>query len=47
MDNATLVYQDSACTKTLKPGTYFTINGGDYYFWNGVTLTKSTCPACP
>ena len=47
MDNATIAYRDSACTRTLLNGTYFTINGGDYYFWNGVTLTKSTCPACP
>lgn len=47
LDDATIAYRDSACTRTLISGTYFTENGQTYYFWNGVTLSTATCPACP
>jgi hypothetical protein len=47
-DNANAVFTNSLGTLSLTPNYYIRLSSGnDVYFWNGYTITKATCPACP
>ena len=47
-DNANAIFSNSLGTTALAPNYYIRLStGNDVYFWNGYTIAKATCPACP
>lgn len=46
LEDASIVYIDSACTTILSPGNYIN-QGTRTFFWNGFSLSEIQCPACP
>jgi len=47
ISTATVIYDDVNCTTIRSTASWYTSNFGEYYYWNGTTLTGPTsCPGC-